>query len=118
MNPWLHFSLALLTAKVETRDYASLYKFEKFPYNFEKCLDIANKNRPDLKAYENTIKAIKGSAAALVCQGGRVCLMPAQRKSERSCRSILRGVSTISITIMNSVQSIFKSGKRMCLYQN
>ncbi len=50
---------ALLTAKVETKDYASLYKFDKFPYSFEKCIDLANKNRPDIKAYENTIKAME-----------------------------------------------------------
>ena len=50
---------ALLTAKVETRDYASLYKFDKFPYSFEKCLELANKNRPDIKAFENTIKAME-----------------------------------------------------------
>ena len=50
---------ALLTAKIETRDYASLYKFDKFPYSFEKCLELANKNRPDIKAYENTIKAME-----------------------------------------------------------
>lgn len=50
---------AFLTAKVETKDYASLYKFDKFPYDFEKCLEIANKNRPDIKAYENTIKAME-----------------------------------------------------------
>ena len=50
---------ALLTAKVETNNYSSFYKFEKFPYTFEKCLDIANKNRPDIKAYENTIKAME-----------------------------------------------------------
>lgn len=50
---------ALLTAKVETKDYASLYKFEKFPYTFDKCLEIANKNRPDIKAYENTINAME-----------------------------------------------------------
>ena len=50
---------ALYTGSVETTDYASLYKFDKFPYDFEKCLDIANKNRPDIKAYENTIKAME-----------------------------------------------------------
>ena len=50
---------ATFTGSVETTDYASLYKFDKFPYDFEKCLDIANKNRPDIKAYENTIKAME-----------------------------------------------------------
>ena len=50
---------ALLSGSVDTTDYASLYKFKNFPYNFEKCLEIANKNRPDIKAYENTIKAME-----------------------------------------------------------
>ena len=50
---------ALLSGSVDTTDYASLYQFKKFPYNFEKCLEIANKNRPDIKAYENTIKAME-----------------------------------------------------------
>ena len=50
---------ALYTGSVETTDYATLYKFEKFPYDFEKCLELANKNRPDIRAYENTIKAME-----------------------------------------------------------
>ena len=38
---------ALYSAQVETRNFNSLYKFDKFPYTFEECLDIANKNRPE-----------------------------------------------------------------------
>ena len=50
---------AVYTGSVETRDYAALYKHEKFPYDFDKCLDLANKNRPDIKAYENSIKVME-----------------------------------------------------------
>ena len=50
---------ALLSGSVDTTDYTSLYKFKNFPYSFEKCLEIANKNRPDIRAYENTIKAME-----------------------------------------------------------
>ena len=50
---------AVYTGSVETRDYAALYKHEKFPYDFDKCLDMANKNRPDIKAYENSIKVME-----------------------------------------------------------
>lgn len=50
---------ALYTGSVETKDYTTLYKFDKFSYTFEECLELANKNRPDIKAYENTIKAME-----------------------------------------------------------
>ena len=50
---------AVYAGSVQTTDYASLYKFKKFPYDFDKCLELANKNRPDIKAYENTIKAME-----------------------------------------------------------
>jgi len=50
---------AVLTAKVDTTNYASLYKFDKFPYSFEECLEIANKNRPDIKAYNSLLDAAK-----------------------------------------------------------
>ena len=59
LSPPKDVNNALFTGSVETTDYASLYKFDKFPYDFEKCVEIANKNRPDIKAYENTIKAME-----------------------------------------------------------
>lgn len=50
---------AKLTARVETQDYASVYKIEKFPYSFEECLKIANEKRPDIKAYEASLNAMQ-----------------------------------------------------------
>lgn len=37
------------------------FNFKPFPHTFEEAVDIAIKNRPDLKAYENTLKAMKQS---------------------------------------------------------
>ena len=50
---------ATLTAKAETANILTDYKFEEFPYTFEKAVEIAYENRPDLKAYEATHKAMK-----------------------------------------------------------
>ncbi|MDD3237984.1 MAG: TolC family protein [Candidatus Gastranaerophilales bacterium] len=50
---------AFLISKVEKVDIVTNYKFEEFPYSFEECLDLAKKNRPDLKAYESTLKAMQ-----------------------------------------------------------
>ncbi len=50
---------ATLLASAEKTDILTNYKFEEFPYTFEKAVEIAYENRPDLKAYESTLKAMK-----------------------------------------------------------
>ena len=50
---------ATLTAIAETSNILVDYKFEEFPYTFEKAVEIAYENRPDIKAYEATLKAMK-----------------------------------------------------------
>ncbi len=50
---------ATLVAKVETSDMVSVYKLKKFPHSFEKCLEIAEKNRPDMKSYNALLDAMK-----------------------------------------------------------
>lgn len=50
---------ATMTAIAETTNLLSNYKFEEFPYTFEEAVEIAYKNRPDLKAFESTYKAMK-----------------------------------------------------------
>lgn len=52
---------ATLTMGVEKMDVIENYNFKPFPYTFEQCVEEANKNRPDLKAYEATIEAMKQS---------------------------------------------------------
>ncbi len=52
---------ATLTSSVEKLDVIDSFKFKPFPYTFEKSVEIAIENRPDLKAYENTLKAMKQS---------------------------------------------------------
>lgn len=52
-------SNAMLTSKVEKIDVLTDYKFEEFPYTFEKAVELAYKNRPDLKAYDATLKAME-----------------------------------------------------------
>lgn len=52
---------ATLTSKVEKMDVIENYKFKPFPYTFEECVELANKNRPDLKAYDATLNAMKQS---------------------------------------------------------
>lgn len=56
---------ALLTSSVEKLDVIEHYKFESFPYTFEKSVEMAVNNRPDLKAYEATLKAMKQSLLAI-----------------------------------------------------
>lgn len=50
---------AKFAAAVEKLEILTDYKFEKFPYSFEECLKIADKNRADLKAYSATVDALK-----------------------------------------------------------
>lgn len=50
---------AFLISKVEKVDIITNYEFKPFPYSLEECLEMANKNRPDLKAYNSTLDAIK-----------------------------------------------------------
>ena len=42
-------------------DVIETFKFEPFPYSFEECVELAKKNRPDLKAYTATLSAMKQS---------------------------------------------------------
>lgn len=50
---------ATLTSYVEKLEVLTEYKIEKFPYSYEECLKIADKNRADLKAYQATVNAMK-----------------------------------------------------------
>ena len=50
---------ATLLASAEKTDILTDYKFEEFPYTFEETVEIAYENRPDLKAYDATLKAMK-----------------------------------------------------------
>lgn len=50
---------AMLTAKAEKAEILTDYKFEAFPYTFEKSVELAYANRPDLKAYDATLKAME-----------------------------------------------------------
>lgn len=50
---------ATLVSGVEKLDVIENYKFKPFPYTFEQCVEEADKHRPDLKAYEATIQAMK-----------------------------------------------------------
>ena len=50
---------ATLTAKAETAEILTDYKFKEFPYTFEKSIELAYENRPDVKAYESTIEAME-----------------------------------------------------------
>ncbi len=50
---------AFLTSHVEKINVLDNYKFEPFPYKFEEAVNIAYKNRPDLKAYNATLKAME-----------------------------------------------------------
>ena len=56
-----NISDATLTSSVEKLNVMENFKFDPFPYTFEKSVEIAIDNRPDLKAYENTLKAMKQS---------------------------------------------------------
>ena len=50
---------AVLTSRVERLTILDNYKFTPFKYSFEECEKLAIKNRPDLKAYEATLDAMK-----------------------------------------------------------
>lgn len=50
---------AVLTSSVEKAEILTDYKFEEFPYSFEKAVELAYKNRPDIKAYDSTLLAMK-----------------------------------------------------------
>lgn len=52
---------ATLTSKVEKLDVIETFKFKPFPYTFEECVEQAKQNRPDLKAYQATLEAMKQS---------------------------------------------------------
>ncbi len=50
---------ALLTSKVEKADILTDYNFQEFPYSFEKSVELAYENRPDLMAYDSTLRAME-----------------------------------------------------------
>lgn len=50
---------AKFATAVEKLEVLTDYKFEKFPYSFDECLKIADKNRADIKAYSATVDALK-----------------------------------------------------------
>lgn len=55
---------AVLTAGAEKSRVLENYKFEKYPYTFEQSVDLAVKNRPDLKALNATVKAMEQALLA------------------------------------------------------
>ena len=50
---------AFLTSKVEKINVLENYKFEPFPDTFEQAVNLAYKNRPDLKSFDATLNAVK-----------------------------------------------------------
>lgn len=52
---------AFLTSQVEKINVLDNYNFKPFPYTFEESVNLAYKNRPDLKAYDATLKAMQES---------------------------------------------------------
>lgn len=50
---------AKLISSVEKLEVLTDYKLTDFPYTFEECMDMAYKNRSDLKAYNSTVDAVK-----------------------------------------------------------
>ena len=50
---------AFLTSQVEKINVLENYEFKPFPYTFEEAVKLAYKNRPDLKAFDATVKAMK-----------------------------------------------------------
>ena len=52
---------AFLTSQVEKINVLDNYKFQPFPYTFEEAVNFAYTNRPDLKAYNATLKAMQES---------------------------------------------------------
>lgn len=55
---------AVLTTQVEKTDVLTDYKFTPFPYTLEECQKLAEEKRPDLMAYEATLKAMEQSLLA------------------------------------------------------
>lgn len=52
---------AFLTSQVEKINVLENFEFEPFPYSFEESVKLAYKNRPDLKAFDATLNAMKES---------------------------------------------------------
>jgi len=50
---------AVLTSGVEKKEILEDYKFQKYPYSFEESVELAMKNRPDLKALNSTVEAME-----------------------------------------------------------
>ncbi len=48
-----------LESSIEKLEVLTDYKVDEFPYTFEECIDMAYKNRADLKAYNYTFDAVK-----------------------------------------------------------
>lgn len=60
-SPPKDVSNAFLTSQVEKINILDNYKFKPFPYTFDESVNLAYKNRPDLKAYDATLKAMEES---------------------------------------------------------
>ena len=60
-TPPKEVSNAFLTSQVEKINVLDNYKFKPFPYTFDESVNLAYKNRPDLKAYDATLKAMEES---------------------------------------------------------
>ena len=58
-KPPKEISDAFLTSQVEKINVLDNYKFEPFPYTFEESVNLAYKNRPDLKVYDASLNAMK-----------------------------------------------------------
>ena len=56
---------AVLTAGAEKSRVLENYQFQKYPYTFEQSIDLAMKNRPDLKAMDATVKAMEQALLAV-----------------------------------------------------
>jgi len=52
---------AVLSSSVEKSAVLENYVFEKYPFTFEESVELAMKNRPDLKALNSTVKAMEQS---------------------------------------------------------
>ncbi len=52
---------AVLTSGVEKTEVLEDYKFQKYPFTFEESVQLAMKNRPDLKALTATVDAMEQS---------------------------------------------------------
>lgn len=50
---------AVYAVKAEKSQVLNNYVFQKYPYTFEKSVSIAKENRPDLKALNETVKAMR-----------------------------------------------------------